>query len=75
MGRHRKANISPEAVEATKEQTIRVEADLARMAHAVIAIRGGSVSKLVSPVIRPFLLRTYAEVIKSAADDLMEAER
>jgi len=72
MGRRKKIDGSPEAVESAREQTIRVDASLARMAHAIIAIKGGSVSKLLSPVIRPFILRTYAEVIQSAADELQK---
>jgi hypothetical protein len=43
---------------------VRVEADLAKMANVIATVEGISVSDLISPHLRPFLKKRFAEAVE-----------
>ena len=62
------------AGEKPRTDTVRVEADLARMATITSIALGVSVSDLLSPMIRPALTKRYKEVVRRMNAELPDCD-
>jgi hypothetical protein len=49
---------------------VRVEADLARMLSIISTATGEDISDILSPQIRPFVERRYAEVVQKLGQEI-----
>lgn len=52
------------------EATVRIEADVAKLAKIVSSFEDRSISEILGEILRPALQKRYAEHLRKAQDDL-----
>jgi hypothetical protein len=71
----RKPKNQPSGQPQPKTAVVRVESDLARMLNIISTATGEDVSDILSPYIRPFVEKRYAEVVQQLGREVKGGDK